>query len=412
MQTSWALGSENTSRYKSCGHRYPTVKNFLERVTCYPPAETRLSLWRVISSLFSRNGDFEKSLCTYLGVDQCILANSGRALLYLLLKKLRHQEGKHRDEVLIPGYTCYSVAASVAKAGLRIRVYDVNPNSFNADIDDLKRKINPRTLAIVCQHLFGIPADVEELAPLAREEKCYLIEDAAQALGGEIGGVPLGTFGDFGFYSFGRGKPLPLGCGGALIGKDSRILSSLSISRSPNSSIALMKAATGQVFSSPHIYWLPEALPLGLGETVFDPGFPVLGIAEKIKTLGQKTLSFLATLNNHRRKIARIYLEVIGKHNCVTSYNGTPVYTRFPVIAGEAPISKELKRLGVRRMYPRAIVDEPDIRPYLTDGETPTPGATEIARRLITLPTHMGIKENLAHKIATKVKKHFGLQAS
>ena len=385
------------------------MKNFLEQITCYPPAEARLSLWHVLSSLFSRNGDFEKSLCTYLGVDQCVLANSGRALLYLLLKKLRDQEGKDRDQVLIPGYTCYSVAASIAKAGLRIRVYDVDPETFSADIDDIRRKINPHTLAIVCQHLFGIPTDLEELVPLAREEKCYLIEDAAQALGGRMGGIPLGTLGDFGFYSFGRGKPLPLGCGGALIGKDSQILSSLSISKLANSLTAFVKVAGGQVFSSPHIYWFPEALPLGLGETVFDPGFPVLGIAGKIRTLGEKTLSFLTTLNCHRRKIARTYLGVIGEHNCVTSYDGTPVYTRFPVIASEVPISKELKRLGVRRMYPRAIVDEPDIRPYLTQAETPTPGATEIARRLITLPTHMGISENLAHEIATKVKKYFGL---
>jgi len=409
LQTSWVLGSENISRCKSHDYCLLTVRNFLEQITCYPPAEAKLSLRHVILSLFSRSGDFEKSLCTYLGVNQCVLANSGRALLYLLLKKLQDQEGKDRDQVLIPGYTCYSVAASIAKAGLEIRVYDLDPKTFGADIDDIKRKVNPHTLAIVCQHLFGIPTDLGELVPLAREEKCYLIEDAAQALGGYMGSMPLGRLADFGFYSFGRGKPLPLGCGGALIGKDSRILSSLSISKLANSFTALVKVAGGQVFSSPHMYWLPEALPLGLGETVFDPGFPALGIPRKIRTLGEKALSLLAVLNSHRKKIARTYLEVLDKHNCVTSHDGVPVYTRFPVIASEVPISKELKRLGVRRMYPRAIIDELEIRPYLTKAETPTPGAAEIARRLITLPTHMGITENLAHEIATKVKKHFGL---
>ena len=72
-------------------------------------------------------------------------------------------------------------------------------------------------------------------------------------------------------------------------------------------------------------------------------------------------------------------------------------------MAKQGQIPGELKRLGVRRMYPKAIADEETIRPYLADDPVPTPGASEIARNLITLPTHMGITETLAKEIATKV---------
>ena len=67
-------------------------------------------------------------------------------------------------------------------------------------------------------------------------------------------------------------------------------------------------------------------------------------------------------------------------------------------------IPGELKRLGVRRMYPKAIADEETIRHHLADDPIPTPGASEIGRNLITLPTHMGITETLAKEITQKVK--------
>ena len=90
-------------------------------MTWYPPAESKIPLHAILGAFFSSKGNFEKTSCNSLQVDQCVLGNSGRALLYLLLETLKSKEGGLRNEVLIPGYTCYSVAASVAKAGLKIR---------------------------------------------------------------------------------------------------------------------------------------------------------------------------------------------------------------------------------------------------------------------------------------------------
>jgi len=96
----------------------------------YPPAESKIPISALFTAILPGKADFEKTLCNSLEVDHCVLGNSGRALLYILLDALKRKDGDLRNEILIPGYTCYSVAASVAKAGLKIRAYDMDPHAF------------------------------------------------------------------------------------------------------------------------------------------------------------------------------------------------------------------------------------------------------------------------------------------
>jgi perosamine synthetase len=381
------------------------VKHFFNKLAWYPPAETTIPLRAILSAFLSKSDDFEKALCSYLGVNQCLLANSGRALLALLLKTLKEKDDGDRNEILIPGYTCYSVAASVVRAGLKIRVYDINPTTLHPDIDSLNAAISNDTLAIIVQHLFGIPAPINHLKDIAKKKDIYVIEDAAQALGGTVNGIPLGTIGDFGFYSFGRGKSLPVGCGGALIGKHEDVISELEFNKKKAGLTPLLKTAMVQLFSWPMLYWLPEMLPLGLGETVFDPRFEISAMPGIMKSLGKRALPALKDLNSHRNKIAQVYREALDNSFLINMSNeSNPVYTRFPAMAGPNTISAELKRLGVRRMYPNAIVDEKTIKPYLSAKQINVPGASKIAKNLITLPTHMRINVNIAKEIAKKVK--------
>ena len=125
------------------------MSNYLKKLAWYPPAETKIPLNAILKSLFSSNGDFKKTFCNYIGVNQCVLANSGRALLYLLLEILKGKDGGQRNEVVIPGYTCYSVAASIAKAGLKIKVYDLDPATLQPDFNSLRKATSEKTLAII-----------------------------------------------------------------------------------------------------------------------------------------------------------------------------------------------------------------------------------------------------------------------
>ena len=381
------------------------MKQLLKKLAWYPPAEVKIPWSAIFASLSSSPGDFKKYLRNYLHVKYCILGNSGRTVLYLLLKALKRKDGKSRNQVLIPGYTCYSVAASAAKAGLKISLYDIDPQTLSPDPDSLRHSASSRTLAIVHQHLFGIPTPIDGLKEIAQDTGAYLIEDAAQGIGGTLNGQPLGTMGDFGFFSFGRGKPLPLGCGGALVGKDQNILSDLQSRIANRGYTQLITAAATQVISWPCFYWIPEMLPLGLGETIFDPHFDVAGMPLLAQKLAEKSIAILEDLNTHRRHLAKTYKEAFDDEHIISDPKGsTPVYTRFPLIAGTVSVPKELKRLGVRRMYPKAIADEKTIKPYFLNQQVSTPGAAQIAQNLITLPTHMGITENMATEIAQKVK--------
>jgi len=441
------------------------VKKKYKNLAWYPPAETYIPVRAILGALFHSTNDFEKTLCGYLKVKQCILANSGRALLYLLLEALKKKDGGKRDEVIISGYTCYSVAASIAKAGLKIKVYDLDPATLQPDFNSLRKSTSEKTLAIIFQHLFGIPTPVDEFEEIAQKTGAPLIEDAAQALGGSIDDHRLGTIGDFSIFSFGRGKPLPIGCGGALIGKDEDVLSKLDLESKSKGYVSLMSTALTQIMSKPSIYWIPEMLPLGLGETIFDSHFNVSSMQPVMQNLAENSMGIinerplkngnlcsssrkakilttgiyrifrglkfepdtdtlvkhqcsivhkvpfcngLDDLNTHRRVIAKTYEEAFDKSSIIPILDGgSAVYTRFPLIAGPDPISKELKKLGVRRMYPKAISDEETIRPYLADNRVSTPGASKIAQNLLTLPTHKGITENLAKKIARKVNEIF-----
>lgn len=381
----------------------------LKKLAWYPPAEVKIPWPALCASVVSSSSDFKKHLCDYLQVKYCILGNSGRAVLYLLLESLKRKDSKARDEVLIPGYTCYSVAASAAKAGLTIRVYDMDPQTLRPDPDSLTRSASVRTLGIIHQHLFGIPTPIDDLNKIAQDTGAYLIEDAAQGLGGQLNERPLGTLGDFGFFSFGRGKPLPLGCGGALVGTDPDILSDLNPKIASRGFTQLIMTAATRVISSPGLYRIPEMLPLGLGETIFDPRFEVSSMPLSVQELAEKSMFTLNDLNTHRRHVAHIYEKALDADFVIpVPKRSLPVYTRFPVMAGPGSIPKDLKRLGVRRMYPKAIADEETIKPYVANQPVSTPGAAHIAQNLITLPTHMGITKDLAKQIAQKVRTFLG----
>lgn len=373
----------------------------------YPPAETRISARSIVDALLGKNDDFEKDLCSYLDVESCILGNSGRALMTLLLRTLKKADTDNRDEVLIPAYTCYSVAASVVKAGLKISVYDLDPQTLRPDRDSLKRAAGGKTLAIVYQHLFGIPQPREDFQDIAIELGIPLIEDAAQGLGGLLNGKPLGTMGDFGIFSFGRGKSLPIGAGGALTGRKD-ILDAVPIMSSAKGVRRLVTSAAVQALSHPFLYGIMEKLPLGLGKTVFNPGFTISGMPSMMKRLAKSSLAGMESLNAHRRTIAGIYQARLDSARRVKEHAGSlPVYTRFPFFAGPKAISPQLYRLGVRRMYPEAISEEPVIRTYLANSDQPAPGAKQIAESLVTLPAHSRITPSIARIIAAGLQEEY-----
>lgn len=366
----------------------------------YPPAETRIRLRSFARAAFAGKEDLAARLCSVTETLYCVLGGSGRALMTLLLHALRQADTEGRDQVLVPAYTCYSVAASVVRAGLKIAVYDLDPRTFQPDEASLRRAAGRATLAVVHQHLFGIPQPVEHVRKVADRLGIPVIEDAAQGLGGSLKNTPMGAMGDYAIFSFGRGKPLPVGCGGALVGRG-QVLETLVSPGSKSGFKQLCRSIAVHALSHPLLYGVMEMLPLGLGETIFDPEFTISGMPAAMKRLAERSLENIDKQVERRRDIAAVYRLCLDGSRIVPEPEGArPAYPRFPYLAGPGALDLRLLRLGVRRMYPRAIIDEPEIAKFIARPVSPAPGARQIARDLITLPTHSKVTPSMARKIS------------
>ena len=372
-----------------------------------PPAETKLSLRALARGIFPGKHDFIGKLTKLLNAESCVLANSARSLLYLVFQELKKHADPDHNQILIPGYTCYSVPAAVVKAGLKVSLYDLNPSTFQPDFDDLGQKISSRTLAVVGQHLLGVPADIQALARIADDHGVCCVEDGAQMLQ-ETGKKYTRAGGsDYTVYSFGRGKPLPLGLGGALISLRNHELEPIArkIASVNNSNGRSLMPAAVRVLSWPGLYWSLEKMPLGLGRTIYDPGFQVAGMPLAYQCLGDSALDDLDRLNRHRLLIAKVYNKSFGAEAYAEDITVPPV--RYPLLVDQQEKAEKLARYGVRRLYPQALCDLKALKPELADPGITTPGARKIANTLVTLPTHLGISENIAQKISNHVKKLF-----
>jgi dTDP-4-amino-4,6-dideoxygalactose transaminase len=164
---------------------------------------------------------FEAEMREFLGVKHAIGVSSGTDALVLALMALDIQPG---DEVLCPAFTFFATAGSVARLGAVPVLVDVCPVCFNLDVNDARRKLTPKTKAIMPVHLFGQSADMDPILALAQEHGLKVIEDTAQALGARYKGRQCGTMGEFGAYSFFPSKNLGgLGDAGLLVTNDDRL---------------------------------------------------------------------------------------------------------------------------------------------------------------------------------------------
>ncbi|MBW2623791.1 MAG: DegT/DnrJ/EryC1/StrS family aminotransferase [Deltaproteobacteria bacterium] len=154
---------------------------------------------------------FEKEFAEFCRVKYCIGFNSCTAALDTALKLLGVNHG---DEVIVPTITFVSTAHSVAYNLATPIFADVDEGTLNIDIEDVARKISPRTKAIIPVHYSGRPVDMDKLSAAAGG--IPIIEDAAHASGASYKGQPVGGLGDIGCFSFHAVKNLAMGEGGAI----------------------------------------------------------------------------------------------------------------------------------------------------------------------------------------------------
>lgn len=189
--------------------------------------EVDAAIQRVIDNTAFIGGEdvklFAKELADYLGVKHVIPCANGTDALQIALMALGLKPG---DEVITPSFTYIATVEVMALLHLQPVFVDVDPDTFTVDIDSVRKAITPKTKAIVPVHLYGQTANMEELLAISKEFNIPLVEDTAQAIGGNYTfadgkKVKTGTLGTIGTTSFFPSKNL--GCygdGGAMFTND------------------------------------------------------------------------------------------------------------------------------------------------------------------------------------------------
>lgn len=378
---------------------------------------------------------FEGELREALGVRHCFLVSSGKAAFCLGLQALKALN-PGREDVLIPAFTCYSVPASIRRAGLQVRLCDLGGGTLDFDWDQLGEKLRSAgdgrpaqaaVLAVVPTHLFGIPADVERLRSLTRATGIAIVEDAAQAMGESIDGRPAGTLGDIGFFSLGRGKALSAVEGGVILTNRDDIAAVLEKSVSDlggygfvGTLALILKAAALMLLMHPRLFWIPRSLPfLRLGETLYETDFAVLKMSPFQAGVTRNWQSRLQRHRADRRSRVAQWLGFLERsgHAHVARVDGRDLgLIRMPIRIPDAGSrealleSSEREGMGVMPVYPTSIDEIPELRDAF-NGEV-CAEARRCARELVTLPTHGFVGEDDMAKLQETVGRALADAAS
>jgi len=166
------------------------------------------------------NTRFEEAFAKKFGVNFAIGVNSGTSALHSALFAVGVNPG---DEVIVPPITFAAPAFAVLQQGAVPVFADVDPETFNIDPEDIKKKITDKTKAIIPVALYGLPCDMDAIMAIAGENKLMVIEDNAECYLGRYKGKLVGTIGHMSIFSFERSKHMTTGNGGMIITNDEEL---------------------------------------------------------------------------------------------------------------------------------------------------------------------------------------------
>jgi dTDP-4-amino-4,6-dideoxygalactose transaminase len=286
-----------------------------------------------------------------------------------------------------------------------MRLCDLYPDSLDFDFTQLSSMMHDtrRLLAVVPTHLFGAPSDVPRSRRLFQDSGVTIVEDAAQAMGESWQGRKLGTLGDVGFFSLGRGKAFSTVEGGVILTDRDDIAEVLGrrVESLPGYGfwrlLKLISNAIGlMLFIHPRLFWIPRLLPfLRLGETRYEPDFPIVKMTSFQAGLASGWQRRIEDLQDARTKGADRWHAILGESKthrpCIRPGDATGLL-RFPIRVSDKGRRESLLResdrrgLGVMPVYPTSIDAIPEARGMIKD--TVFPVAARLAQELVTLPTH------------------------
>lgn len=365
-----------------------------------------------------RNVEPGSIAATLLSTDQTRLYSSGTAALAAAIVAAKKFKNIESAEVILPAYGCPDLVSAVEFAGGRPVLVDIEAGLPWFDLAQLSSAITDNTVAIVAVNLFGISERWIQLRKLAEINDVVLIEDSAQHFPGND--EQQDWQGDFVVFSFGRGKPVSMLGGGAVLASKPSLLALLPQSQKSTTTLLQrftysLKARLYNAMISPFLYWLPQSLPfLHLGETRYHT-------LQAIEAMDQTRMDLLpaniscyqddATAAIRSEKISLMLRSLDSSQDKlrdlprICNIEANRRLLRYPLLVGALSrdsIYQRLKQagLGASIMYPDSLPKIPGLN-HLLDDRAYFPNAEDFASRVLTLPTHAGVRDKDIEKIKT-----------
>ena len=378
-----------------------------------PSAGTPVTVIDILSAAVS-SSDLQEGIKKMLGVRHAFTVNSGTTAFYMILRALKRVSDK--DEILLPAYTAPSLTLPIKKAGLKYRLVDISPDTFNMDTEKTTAAVSDRTLAILCVNMFGIPVEIDKISAA---KDTPVIEDAASSFGTRKGARLTGTFGDTGFISLNRGKNLSAVTGGIIVTDDYKFAKlirdeteKLPCHGFPGRTKIFLKAIALSYAVRPWCYTLLKSAISRFKYTTVHEDFESFQHTEFQGALGCSLLKGAEEIFRSREEKGMIlhdaFSHMKGIRGPEIPVGWKVAFNQFPVIVENAEkrmnVLDAINRTGLESTI---LYDKPIHKIYGSSGES-YPHAEYLSDRLVLIPVHHYVKTETLYRAVEAVKKVIG----
>lgn len=277
-------------------HRISYGKQWLDEADIDAVVETLRSNYLTCGPKIS---ELEKKLCEITEAKYAVACSNGTAALHMACMAIGIKPG---DEVIVSAITFAASSNCVLYCGGTPVFADIKADTYNIDIEDVKRKITDKTKAIVAVDFTGQAVEIDELRKICDEHKLYLIEDAAHSIGTKYKGMPVGSIADITTFSFHPVKTVTAGEGGACMTNDEKLYKRLALARSHG-----ITKDPEQMVRESEGGWYMEQIMLGYNYRITDFQAALL-----ISQLGK-----LKKFSDRRKEIRKAYDEAFSDNDCL-----------------------------------------------------------------------------------------------
>jgi perosamine synthetase len=325
---------------------------------------------------------FESKFAGFINVKYATSVTSGTTALHLALVTLGLGPG---DEVIVPTLTYIASVNAITYTGATPVFVDSKCDTWQIDPSDVKRKITPKTKAIMAVHLYGHPCNMDELTEIAREHGLYLIEDCAEAIGSSYNGTHVGGFGDIAIFSFYGNKTITTGEGGMVVTNNKTLYDRAFHFK-------------GQGLAKHRQYW----------HDVIGYNYRMTNVCAAI---GLAQLENVETFLKKKRKIAHVYMENLS--GCPLTFqteigNVRNSYWMVSVLVNQ-PKERDLLRnaLESNGIETRPLFYPVHTMPMYSKKYHQFPVAEDLGWRGINLPSYPDLNPEQVGYICDQIKKFF-----